>query len=200
MTRDSIPNSCDVSLDINCPTDCCRHAKNKAWLLLSQAPTRQTRSGLKIIPAEQMKGIVGEFTREHSAWIVWLPIPSLHECKHQRVSLKGIGDKCFAFPSKGIPPRRGPIVKLGRDVDLIEVNPANAAATNSTVRVPDFLSRLSRTGYIYRDCASCFCFCFCFSAAARVAVVTFIGIAPSASASGSAPKTKHIHKGCNCMC
>ena len=118
------------------------------------------------------------------------------------LSLKGIGDKCFAFQSKGIPPRRGPIVKLGRDVDLIEVNPANANATNSTVRVPDFLtsSRSSRTGYIYRDCASCFCFCFCFSAAARVAVVTFIGIAPSASASGSAPKTKHIHKGCNCMC
>ena len=122
-------------------------------MAITFSSSNKTDSGLKIIPAEQMKGIVGEFTREHSAWIVWLPaIPSLHECKHQRVSLKGIGDKCFAFQSKGIPPRRGPIVKLGRDVDLIEVNPANANATNSTVRVPDFLSisRSSRTGYIYR--------------------------------------------------
>ena len=119
----------------------------KQSMAITFSSSNKTDSGLKMIPAEQMKGIVGEFTREHSAWIVWLPIPSLHECKHQRVSLKGIGDKCFAFQSKGIPPRRGPIVKLGRDVDLIEVNPANANATNSTVRVPDFLtSRSSRTG------------------------------------------------------
>ena len=121
-------------------------------MAITFSSSNKTDSGLKMIPAEQMKGIVGDFRREHSAWIVWLPMPSLHECKHQRVSLKGIGDKCFAFQSKGIPPRRGPIVKLGRDVDLIEVNPANANATNSTVRVPDFLtsSRSSRTGYIYR--------------------------------------------------
>ena len=148
----------------------------KQSMAITFSSSNKTDSGLKMIPAEQMKGIVGEFTREYSAWIVCLPIPSLHECKHQRVSLKGIGDKCFAFQSKGIPPRRGPIVKLGRDVDLIEVNPANANATNSTVRVPDFLtsSRSSRTGYIYRDCAFCFMLhedhasCFCF-------MVTFIG-------------------------
>ena len=79
----------------------------------------------------------------------WMQTPAGLSQRNRRQVL------CFSIwsdPSIGIPPLWGPIVKLGRDVDLIEVNPANAAATNSTVRVPDFLSisRSSRTGYIYR--------------------------------------------------